>query len=91
MTDTELPFEVAGAVRVAGRLHFHPRKFLLSLAQKVVAAGGRIYERTRVTELHLRRPAGTSAVPRCCRPGPAHRGRPQCPGRRSARQDRPAP
>ncbi|WRZ96641.1 FAD-dependent oxidoreductase [Streptomyces sp. NBC_00841] len=40
VTDTELPFEVAGAVRVAGQLHFHPRKFLLSLAEKAVAAGG---------------------------------------------------
>lgn len=43
--------EVAGAVRVAGQLQFHLQNFLLSLAEKVVAAGG-ICERTRVTELH---------------------------------------
>ncbi|WP_413754714.1 hypothetical protein NRF20_40370 [Streptomyces sp. R-74717] len=42
---------MAGAVRVAGQLQFHLRNFLLSLAEKVVAAGG-ICERTRVTELH---------------------------------------
>ncbi|MET7617971.1 FAD-dependent oxidoreductase [Streptomyces sp. NPDC005408] len=52
VTETELPFPVSGAVRVAGQLQFHPRKFLLALAEKFVAAGGRIHERSRVTALH---------------------------------------
>ncbi|WNO71059.1 FAD-dependent oxidoreductase [Streptomyces sp. AM8-1-1] len=51
VTDTELPFPVAGAVRVEGQLQFHPRKFLLGLAERFVRAGGRIHERTRVTGL----------------------------------------
>ncbi|MBT2510396.1 FAD-dependent oxidoreductase [Streptomyces sp. ISL-98] len=52
VTETELPFEVAGAVRVDGQLQFHPRKFLLALAETITGAGGRIFERTRVTGLH---------------------------------------
>ncbi|MDI3404138.1 FAD-dependent oxidoreductase [Streptomyces cavernicola] len=52
VTETELPFEVAGAVRVDGQLQFHPRKFLLGLAERIEAAGGRIHERSRVTALH---------------------------------------
>ncbi|MFD4475125.1 FAD-dependent oxidoreductase [Streptomyces sp. NPDC058471] len=51
-TDTELPFDVAGAVRVEGQLQFHPRKFLLALAEHITRAGGRIFERARVTGLH---------------------------------------
>ncbi|EPH42796.1 FAD-dependent oxidoreductase [Streptomyces aurantiacus] len=52
VTDTDLPFAVAGAVRVEGQLQFHPRKFLLALAEHITAAGGRIFERARVTGLH---------------------------------------
>ena len=51
VTSTGLPFPVAGAVRVEGQLQFHPRKFLLALAERFTAAGGRIHERTRVTGL----------------------------------------
>ncbi|MBC9713987.1 FAD-dependent oxidoreductase [Streptomyces sp. TRM66268-LWL] len=50
--ETELPFAVAGAVRVDGQLQFHPRKFLLALAEDFTRGGGRIFERTRVTGLH---------------------------------------
>ncbi|MCI3928619.1 FAD-dependent oxidoreductase [Streptomyces sp. AN091965] len=52
VTDTELPFAIAGAVRVEGQLQFHPRKFLLALAEHLTAAGARVFERARVTELH---------------------------------------
>lgn len=52
VTDTDLPFDVAGAVRVDGQLQFHPRKFLLALAEHITRAGGRIFERARVTALH---------------------------------------
>ncbi|MGX1886665.1 FAD-dependent oxidoreductase [Streptomyces sp. NPDC055287] len=51
VSGTELPFPVAGAVRVEGQLQFHPRKFLLALAERITGAGGRIHERTRVTGL----------------------------------------
>ncbi|MEU7109703.1 FAD-dependent oxidoreductase [Streptomyces sp. NPDC046215] len=49
--ETGLPFPVAGAVRVEHQAQFHPRKYLLALADDIVARGGRIHERTRVTGL----------------------------------------
>ncbi len=51
VTDTGLPFPVAGAVRVADQGQFHPRKYLLGLAEDVVRRGGRIAERTRAVGL----------------------------------------
>lgn len=51
VTETGLPFPVAGAVRVAGQAQFHPRKYLLGLAADIVRRGGRIFERSRVVGL----------------------------------------
>ncbi|MGW6564761.1 FAD-dependent oxidoreductase [Streptomyces sp. NPDC054975] len=51
VTETDLPFPVAAAVRLDDQLLFHPRKFLLGLAEDLVARGGTIHEHTRVTEL----------------------------------------
>ncbi|MET9319108.1 FAD-dependent oxidoreductase [Streptomyces sp. NPDC003038] len=51
VTETGLPFPVAGAVRVAGQAQFHPRKYLRALADDVTALGGRIHEHSRVTDL----------------------------------------
>lgn len=51
VTTTGLPFAVGGAVRVSGQAQFHPRKYLLALAEGLRARGGRIFERTRVTGL----------------------------------------
>lgn len=51
VTDTGLPFPVAGAVRVDGQAQFHPRKYLLGLAERFVAQGGRIFERSHVVDL----------------------------------------
>jgi glycine/D-amino acid oxidase-like deaminating enzyme/nitrite reductase/ring-hydroxylating ferredoxin subunit len=50
--ETELPFAVAGAVRVEDQAQFHPRSYLLALAAALTARGGTIYERSRVTGLH---------------------------------------
>ncbi|GAA2860909.1 iron-sulfur-binding protein [Actinoplanes cyaneus] len=51
VTGTGLPFPVAGAVRVGGQAQFHPRKYLLALADDLVRRGGSIFERSRVTDL----------------------------------------
>lgn len=51
VTETGLPFGVAGAVRVANQAQFHPRKYLLGLAADLVTRGGRIFERTRAVDL----------------------------------------
>jgi glycine/D-amino acid oxidase-like deaminating enzyme/nitrite reductase/ring-hydroxylating ferredoxin subunit len=51
VTETGLPFEVAGAIRLDGQAQFHPRRYLLGLAEDLTRRGGRIYERTRVVSL----------------------------------------
>jgi glycine/D-amino acid oxidase-like deaminating enzyme/nitrite reductase/ring-hydroxylating ferredoxin subunit len=47
VTSTELPFDVAGAVRFDNQAQFHPRAFCLGLAAAITAAGGHIYVHTR--------------------------------------------
>jgi glycine/D-amino acid oxidase-like deaminating enzyme/nitrite reductase/ring-hydroxylating ferredoxin subunit len=51
VTETGLPFPVAGAVRVEEQAQFHPRKYLLALAEDLSHRGGRIFERTRAVGL----------------------------------------
>ncbi|WP_426499138.1 FAD-dependent oxidoreductase [Streptomyces sp. D54] len=51
VTETELPFPVGGAVRLDGQAQFHPRAYLLALAEDLLGLGGLIFERTRVTGL----------------------------------------
>ncbi|MHB9755361.1 FAD-dependent oxidoreductase [Streptomyces sp. BYX5S] len=48
VTDTGLPFPVAGAVRVTGQAQFHPRKYLLGLAEDLRARGALLHEQTSV-------------------------------------------
>ena len=45
---TPLPFPVAGAVRMADQAQFHPRRFLLALAEDLTRGGGQIFEYSRV-------------------------------------------
>ncbi|UXY30852.1 FAD-dependent oxidoreductase [Streptomyces sp. HUAS TT20] len=51
VTETELPYPVAGAVRVTGQAQFHPVKYLRALAGDLRRRGGTVYEGTRVTGL----------------------------------------
>ncbi len=44
--DTELPFDIAGAVRMKSQAKFHPLKFAFSLAEDL-----KIYENTKILEL----------------------------------------
>lgn len=50
-TEIDLPFEVVGAVKFSHQAQFHPRKFLLALAERFVAEGGVLYEQTEVTDI----------------------------------------
>jgi glycine/D-amino acid oxidase-like deaminating enzyme/nitrite reductase/ring-hydroxylating ferredoxin subunit len=50
-TETDLPYPVAGAIRVEDQAQFHPRRYCLGLADAIVAAGGAIYEQTRVLDI----------------------------------------
>lgn len=46
-----LPFECRGAVRFDRQLRFHPRKYLLRIAEEAAAAGVSIFESTIVTDV----------------------------------------
>jgi len=47
--DVDLPWSVAGAVRLADQAEFHPRRFLLAIADAIHRDGSHVLERTRVT------------------------------------------
>ena len=46
-----LPFETAGALRFPGEAQFNPAQYLVGLAAAVKAAGGSIFENTRVHDV----------------------------------------
>ena len=46
-----LPFETAGALRFAGEAQFNPAQYLVGLAAAFKAAGGSIFENTRVHDV----------------------------------------
>jgi glycine/D-amino acid oxidase-like deaminating enzyme len=50
-TETELPIPIKGAIRFADQAQFHPRKFLLGVAEQLVKNGARIYEQTEVKDI----------------------------------------
>ncbi len=51
LEETPLPFPVKAAVRFDDQAQFHPRKFLLPLAEKAAGNGGQIYEQTRIVDI----------------------------------------
>ncbi len=51
VTETPLPWQVAGAVRQPLQAQFHPRKYLLHLARSVEGDGSFIWEQTRATQV----------------------------------------
>ena len=51
VTDSDLPYDIVAGVRLEDQAQFHPRKYLLALAEKLVAAGGQILERTRALDV----------------------------------------
>lgn len=50
-TSIDLPYEISGAVKFSNQAQFHPRKFLLGLAEHFVSGGGVIYEQTEVKDV----------------------------------------
>ena len=49
--DTPLPYPVAAALRFDDQAELDPRRYLLALAEQLVAAGGTIHEHTRAVEV----------------------------------------
>ena len=47
VTETPLPYDVAGAVRLENQAQFHPRKYLLALAETIPGDGSHVFENTR--------------------------------------------
>ena len=68
--DVPLPFPVSAAVRLRNQAQFHPRAYCLGLAAAIQGTKGRIYERTRVSEVqekvrvcHVKTDHGTLSTP----------------------------
>ena len=49
VSECSLPFPIAGAVRLENQAQFHPRKYLLHLANALTGAGSYVFEGTRAT------------------------------------------
>lgn len=51
-TDVDLPFPVAGAVRLDAQIEFHPVRYAYGLAAAIDGDGSAVFEETRATALH---------------------------------------
>lgn len=51
VTESPLPFPIKGAVRFTNQAQFHPRKYLLALAERIEGGGGFIYENTKALDV----------------------------------------
>lgn len=49
--DPAVPFRIFGAVKFENQAYFHPRKFLLKLAEVLINNGSSIFEKSRVIEI----------------------------------------
>lgn len=59
-TALDLPFQVKGAVCFKNQAQFHPRKFLLRLAEIFEQNGGHIFENTTAVDIHQDKQCKTS-------------------------------
>jgi glycine/D-amino acid oxidase-like deaminating enzyme/nitrite reductase/ring-hydroxylating ferredoxin subunit len=51
VSETPLPYGVAGAIRLANQAQFHPRKYLLVLAETIPGDGSHVFELTRALDV----------------------------------------
>jgi glycine/D-amino acid oxidase-like deaminating enzyme/nitrite reductase/ring-hydroxylating ferredoxin subunit len=56
VTEITFPLPTKGAITFSNQAQFHPRKYLLALADYFVQSGGHIFEHTRVTEVNEANP-----------------------------------
>ena len=56
-TETDLPWEVTGAIRVEDQAEFHPRKFLLAIAEQIPGEGSHVFENTMARDVKDGEPA----------------------------------
>ena len=50
-TETDLPFDVLGAVRFENQAMFHPRKYCIGLAASIPGEGSHVFELTRAVDV----------------------------------------
>ena len=50
-TESDLPFEIAGAARLNDQAQFHPRNYCQGLVRGILADGGAVFEETRAMDL----------------------------------------
>jgi glycine/D-amino acid oxidase-like deaminating enzyme/nitrite reductase/ring-hydroxylating ferredoxin subunit len=60
--ETDLPFAVAGAIRVDHQSQFHPIKYLAGLAARLPGDGSHVFEQTRATAVESGKPAVVTAA-----------------------------
>lgn len=46
-----VPFPISGALKFENQAYFHPRKYLLALAGKIIQKGGQIFENTQALDI----------------------------------------
>jgi glycine/D-amino acid oxidase-like deaminating enzyme len=51
VTDTDLPFPIAAAIRLEEQAQFHPRRYLLPLVEAVAGDGSHVFEQTRALDV----------------------------------------
>ncbi|NLI93319.1 MAG: FAD-dependent oxidoreductase [Peptococcaceae bacterium] len=51
LEEIPLPFPIKAAIRFDDQAQFHPRKFLLPLAEKIAASGCQIFEQSRIVNI----------------------------------------
>lgn len=51
VTSSALPFKIAGAIKIDNQAQFHPRKYMLGLANSIVKYGGQIFENSQVQDI----------------------------------------
>ena len=51
---SELPYEIAGAVRLDDQARFHPRRYCQGLLRGILARGGAVFEHTRAIDIDHR-------------------------------------
>jgi glycine/D-amino acid oxidase-like deaminating enzyme/nitrite reductase/ring-hydroxylating ferredoxin subunit len=56
-TVTDLPWQVTGAIRVEDQAEFHPRKFLVAIAEQIPGDGSHVFENTQATDVKDGEPA----------------------------------
>ncbi len=59
-TSLDLPFHVKGAICFENQAQFHPRKYMLELANIIIKNGGHIFENTTAIDIHEDKECRTS-------------------------------